>query len=149
MTKTSARPCIGIRCIHTVLVSCEITAPARPNGPPQGTMFITDAASATIVSSTYRDMCNAWYSGSSAGIVNRNVVEPEPSRCATTPIRPVPTATATTFPRVVLINARIIGVNKPTSCRMPKKMIAKMNITTTFITELRPSSKNVARSSKP
>ena len=82
-------------------------------------------------------------------MVIRKVVEPDPSRCATTPIAAVPNVTAMIFPRVALISARITGVNRPTSCNMPKKMMAKINITTTLMTELKPSLKKSDISPRP
>ena len=88
------------------------------------------------------------YKGNNAGIVIKNVEAPEPSSCATTAIITVITATTIMFPFESAIILLINGSNNPTSCIIPKKIIAKINITATFITELNPELKNSPNSSK-
>lgn len=61
----------------------------------------------------------------------------------------VPIATSTTRPRVMTMRPRINGSKSPASDMIPKKMIAKMNITTTFITDDRPDEKNSWISLRP
>src|SRR5699024_1767929 len=82
-------------------------------------------------------------------MVSKNVVAPAPSRCAKAPISTVPITTSMTRPRVIKISRRITGSNSPASDNMPKKMIAKMNITTTFITWSSPELKNDCKSPTP
>ena len=51
-TSTIAIPCTGSRCVQISLGEGPMTELARPTGPPHGSMFITEAESATMVSST-------------------------------------------------------------------------------------------------
>src|SRR5690625_7881913 len=82
-------------------------------------------------------------------MVSKNVVAPAPSRCAKAPISTVPITTSMTRPRVIKISRRITGSNSPASDNMPKKMIAKMNITTTFINWSSQELKNDYKSRTP
>ena len=74
-------------------------------------------------------------------MVIRKVEAPAPSRWHTAANRTVPTATATMFPLVSRTVSVISGLNRPTSFMIPKKMMAKISITATSITELSPVSK--------
>ena len=113
---------------------------ARAVGPPHGRMFITPPACMMTLASINRLSPSRRYSGSSADVTMRYVVDPSPLSEMSSVRTDVPTRILTGSPCTSRTTRFTTGSNSPTSIMMLKNRIANSSITAVGASARTPSS---------
>ena len=139
---THAAPAIIAGIIGTKISPASIpSAPAaRAVGPPHGRMFMTPPACMITLASISRLSPSRWYSGRSADVTMRYVVEPSPSSEMRSVSTDVPTRMRSGSPCTSCTTRLTIGSNRPTSIMTLKYRIANSSMTAVGARARTPSS---------